>query len=352
MVYQSNLTGAYDVRADFDPRYGVWMLIRLVCPDGGKPKWKPLFESGIGPYGKIITFGQDQEAAENAAEKCRRSLGFNVDFERLHECGTTSQSLKISKAVVSRKRLKEEEALMHREAIRRHEKDLRIPEEKISVPPKLQKYRDEIISKTREMPYLRTMMVGMGGSRRVFTSDDGVCWDAAFYGYTLQESKIAYRAEISEGFGISSLNNWSTTKAKIRRMLLPRVNQLLMLASVRKMLDEALAEGKRALVLNNFVFWYEPDGNVGWEVKEVGAPKGHGDDAATWEAGKIISKNHGRIVVLPYTKKNGEYVDGYTKNSAGDGPALPRHPNEYVEIGFHRLEGDAMIKLMGELPYE
>ncbi|CHK89876.1 Uncharacterised protein [Salmonella enterica subsp. enterica serovar Typhi] len=71
-----------------------------------------------------------------------------------------------------------------------------------------------------------------------------------------------------------------------------------------------------------------------------------------WKEGTIISKNHGRIVVLPYTKENGEHVRGYTKNAPNDGNALPRHKNEYVELPFEVLEGDLMIGLLGELNYE
>jgi hypothetical protein len=121
---------------------------------------------------------------------------------------------------------------------------------------------------------------------------------------------------------------------------------------VRRLLDEALAAGTQALVLGNFVFWYETQGQVGWIVKALGSSKASGEADVVWEAGRIVSKNHGRIVVLPYVKENGEHVTGYTKNVKGDGPALPRHPAQYVEIPFERLEGDAMIKLFGELPYE
>jgi hypothetical protein len=45
-------------------------------------------------------------------------------------------------------------------------------------------------------------------------------------------------------------------------------------------------------------------------------------------------------------------VTGHTKNSRADGPARPRHPSEYVEIPFERLDGDLMVGLHGELHYE
>ena len=347
-----NLTGAYDVRAKFDARSGVWMLKRLICPANGDPKWVTLFESGTGPYGRPMMFGQDRAAAEAAAEELRRSLRINLDLEKLRENGASPQSLKLSKAVVSRKRLDEEEDLMRSEAMKRHTTTPRIPIDALVIDPKSQVYRDEIISKTRAMPYLRTMMVGMLGTRAVVLSKDGVSWGAPWRRLSARESDILARAEISEGFGFGPRLNWSTTKAEIRQILLPRANRLLQLASVRRLLDEAQAEGIQAVVIGSYVFWYEMQGQIGWVVKQLGSSSGGDDGDAIWTAGKIISKNHGRIVVLPYVKETGEHVSGYTKNVAGDGPALPRHPTQYVEIPFEVLEGDAMIKLMGELPYE
>lgn len=347
----SNLTGAYDVRAAFDPRSGIWVLKRLICPTNGKPKWAPLFESGTGPYGRLVAFDHRADA-EKAAEELRRSLRINVDPEYLNQSGASSQTLKISKAVVSRKRLDEEEDMMRSEAIKRHASTPRVRVEALIIHPKAEPYRDEIISKTREMPYLRTMMVGLRANRAVVLSKDGVSWGEPWRVFNAQDASVAARAEISQGFGFGPRLNWATTKANIRRILLPRANQLLQVASVKRLLDEALAAGKRALVLGSFVFWYETHGEVGWTVKALGSSRASADGDTVWEAGKILSKNHGRIVVLPYIKESGEHVSGYTKNVAGDGPALPRHPTQYVEIPFDRLEGDAMIKLMGELPYE
>ncbi|MBU2894583.1 hypothetical protein KO495_14830 [Colwellia sp. D2M02] len=71
-----------------------------------------------------------------------------------------------------------------------------------------------------------------------------------------------------------------------------------------------------------------------------------------WRRGTILSKNHGRIVVLPYEKENGEFVQGHTKNAPHDGKAKPRHPKEYVNLPYEVLEDDLMIGLFGELKYE
>ena len=71
-----------------------------------------------------------------------------------------------------------------------------------------------------------------------------------------------------------------------------------------------------------------------------------------WLEGKIDSRNHGRLIILPYKKSNGDFVNGHTKNCPHDGPAKPRHSSQYVSLPFHVLEDDLMIGLFGELPYE
>src|SRR5277367_6409700 len=71
---KSSLVDAFDVRAKFDSRFGVWTLKRLVCQPNGNPKWLTMFDGGTGPYGRPMMFGQDRAAAEAAAEDARRSL--------------------------------------------------------------------------------------------------------------------------------------------------------------------------------------------------------------------------------------------------------------------------------------
>ncbi|WDM78321.1 hypothetical protein K6979_14265 [Xanthomonas cucurbitae] len=87
-------------------------------------------------------------------------------------------------------------------------------------------------------------------------------------------------------------------------------------------------------------------------MKELGSAKGSSDGEALWREGTIISQNHGRIVVLPYIKEDGVKVKGHTKNAPHEGRALPRHPDDIVEIPFAEIDGDLMIGLDGELFYE
>lgn len=79
--------------------------------------------------------------------------------------------------------------------------------------------------------------------------------------YAVSERSATYveRAKIANGFGFAATAHWGQTKARIREILLPRANQLLKLASVQRLLAEALASGQKVLVCNGIVFWYEED---------------------------------------------------------------------------------------------
>lgn len=135
-------------------------------------------------------------------------------------------------------------------------------------------------------------------------------------------------------------------------MLLPRAALLLQHASVQRILAEALARGQRVVVMGGFVFWYEEDGTPGWTVKSTGGESSGEEGNTLWFEGTILSKNHGRIVVLPYIRESGETVQGHTKNAPHDGTALPRHPDQYLTLPFEVLKGDLMFDLFGELQYE
>lgn len=120
----------------------------------------------------------------------------------------------------------------------------------------------------------------------------------------------------------------------------------------QKLLIEAKARGQRVVFVAGFVFWYEETGAPGGTVKTVSVDSASKSGETLWHEGTIISKNHSRIVVLPYIKENGQKVQSHTKNSSHEKKALPRHPDEYVEVPFEVLRGDRMIELFGGLPYE
>jgi hypothetical protein len=202
-----------------------------------------------------------------------------------------------------------------------------------------------------EFPYVTGVRVGDLHERTAMAKSYVGVWDLVAKGNLNKRVKFIERSKIASGFDLNPTEHWGEVKAKIRQVLLPRANQLLQLASVQRLLDEALARGERALVCNGVVFWYEPDGHVGWQVKSTDSGKPE-EGTTLWTEGTIVSANHGRLVILPFIKDNGERVKGHTRNAPGDGPSKPRHPSQYVEIPFKVLNSDLMIGLFGELPYE
>jgi len=345
----------YDTQPYFDFRFASWVILELVLKADGKLIWRYKIEPipDMNPaLGRMVTF-LDEEDATRAARDIRAALNLGRRVNVLAENGDISTHLRVSKAVVSFERHMEEEALMLLEAKRRHIKAPRSAEIDLDGDPA---YRSEILSLLSEMPYLRIVLVGERGGRALYRSQDGKAWTRVRGELTDRGTEIAARARIAQGFGLSPFDHWGRTKARIRAMLLPRANQLLQLASVRRLLDDALQNGERMLVIGQYAFWYESDGSVGWVVKEIAEPSikdgASAEGEAIWEAGTVLSKNHGRIIVLPFRKSNGEPVQGHTRNAAGDGPAKPRHQSEYLTMPFRRLHKDKMIGLFGELPYE
>lgn len=272
----------------------------------------------------------------------------NIDTLDISDFEKNSLKLKVEKAVTALSRKINEELLMLNEAIRRNHDHLRKDLASLVVPNDDESIKIELSKILAQTPYIKLARINK--CNVTLHLDKNNHWIQVLH--TSQTAKYCYREKIARGFGYSGTEHWGQTKAAIRSILLPRANQLLQLASVKRMLDEALANGHKVLVSGNFVFWFEEKDQVGWTIKEVKNSDSEKDSNILWVKGKILSKNHGRIVVLPYIKEKGEHIQGHTKNAPHDGIALPRHKNEYVELPFEVLSDDLMIGLFGELKYE
>lgn len=337
---------------EYRPLYERWFVEEMVLREGKSPLWRDRYVETPDGHVKADVF-EDLQAALRHVSELNRRLRADIPARLSDAIEIRSTELKADKAVQSRKRRLEEEMLMLAEARRRHTGTPRLDPSNLRLHPESEQYREEIGKVLAEMPYLRTVMIGRTNnrySRYLFYKKADDLWSRP-YPAGKMSAITAERAKISDGFDLNAQHHWGHVKARIRKLLLPRANQLLQLASVQRLLAEALARGERVLVSNGIVFWYEPDGNIGWLVKETSSTK-ESDGATVWKEGTILSVNHGRLVILPYIKENGEEVRGHTKNGPGDGKALPRHPDHYVEIPFSYYDGDLMIGLFGELPYE
>ncbi|WP_437881069.1 hypothetical protein [Pseudomonas sp. LRF_L74] len=325
----------------------VWHMFELQLKTDGKLGWYlRRDDEGRGGFGPITY--RDYEPAVAEARATNIQLANAVDGLGLPALQRESLRLKVQKALSAEERRLSEERLMLAEAIKRHAGDTRPRLEDLTIIGyTVADVRPELQAYLQRYPYVQFALAG----HWVFQREGEHTWKA-YTSYTGKAGLYCGRERIARGFGFSGTDHWGKTKAAIRDELLPRANKLLHLASVKRLLADALHRGQRVLIVGGFVFWYE-DGKVPqWVVKQVGAAGSAADGEALWWEGTILSKNHGRIVVLPYIKESGEKVQGHTKNAPHDGKALPRHPDDYVELPFEVLDGDLMYGLFGELNYE
>lgn len=322
----------------------VWILRGLkYSPERGL-KWWPHLEKNAQGRQTLVRF-------DSFADALRAADAFNDGVrERISEIDedeTTLQSLrlKVDKQLTSLRRRAQEERLMLNEAMQRH-KDSPKPTADTLVMRDHHHLKSDLLAALQITPYVNHVVVD-----RVLLSFHQGQW-CRQYVATAKTLEWGYREKIAAGFGLDGTAHWGRTKASIRQMLLPFASRLLQLDSVQALLAQARARGLRVVVLGAFVFWDEGGSIAHWVMKTAGGESESETGNAIWHEGTIISKNHGRIVVLPYIKENGEHVQGHTKNAPHDGKAIPRAPSDYLELPFEILDGDLMIGLFGELHYE
>ena len=326
-----------------EPRYGyrdMFEVKELILQRDWKLKWfHHLVDS------KPETFNDYYNGVQFVAQKNKNFVS-SLDLLDLDQNEITSLQLKVNKELTSKQRIVEEEQLMLQEAIKRNHSKPRLDKSLLKVEHEV--FRQPLFKILQETPYIS--LVSIPRHNRTLLREGEHDWT---YGTKSNQKmkQLFHRASIAEGFELRADAHWGKTKSTIRDLLLPRANQLLQHASVKKILDEALRSGQKVLVSGNFIFWYEGK-DLGWIVKVANESATYKKGHTLWDKGTILSTNHGRIVVLPFIKENGERVKGHTKNAPHDGAALPRHKDDWVELPFEVLHGDLMQGLFGELYYE
>lgn len=325
-----------------------WQLKALKLFPDSQVSWKRYFYDNGNGHARSAIFNSYEEAlaaADEFNQRTRERVAQAVADPVLQ----ASTILKVEKTLTAARRIRDEEELMEREAVKRNAHLPRPALQDIELLSNVDSLRQPLHQELVRAPYLE--MVALPNFNAYLRRTNDQKWEM-IGSLSPKLSQACLRELTARGFGFSGENHWGRTKAEIRSLLLPRANQLLQLASVRQMLAEARARGQRVLVCGGFVFWYEDDGQPRWVVKNTGGESTTEEGTTLWHEGTILSKNHGRIVVLPYIKEDGEQVQGHTKNAPHDGKALPRHRDQYVALPFEILEGDLMLGLFGELHYE
>lgn len=325
-----------------------WQLRALKLFPDSLLAWKRYFYDNGQGHARGSSFSTFAEAMI-AADAFNQTTAERIGTAVLDPVLQASVTLKVDKALTAARRIQDEEELMEREAIKRNAHLPRPAIRDLNLPSKMDSLREPLHEQLVRAPYLQ--VVAIPRFNACLRRTDDMEWEE-IGALTPKRSQICLREFTAKGFGLSAADHWGRTKAQIRALLLPRANQLLQLASVKQMLAEARMRGQRVLVCGGFVFWFEDDGQPRWVIKNTGGESNSEEGTTLWHEGTILSKNHGRIVVLPYIKENGERVQGHTKNAPHDGKALPRHRDQYVTLPFEILEGDLMIGLFGELHYE
>ncbi|ETI58083.1 hypothetical protein [Marinomonas profundimaris] len=329
-----------------NPGYFLMYELKLI---NDKLKWlHRSIESQKRPGHAKADVYDDYLVAAKIAKENSVSIAHIVNGLDISDIEKSSLTLKAEKALMVKKRLMDEEFLMLQEAKKLHSKrEFKKGDIKLNEPSDL--IEEELCKQLVDFPYLTVVCISQYGVILLKKESDGV-WVRAKK--NKKAALYAYKEKIAKGFGYSCYAHWGKTKSAIRKELLPRANELLQLASVKRLLADAERLGQKVLVVGEYVFWFEADNGIGWVIKESNGVPSESSANTLWQDGEIISKNHGRIVVLPYQKEDGTKVVGHTKNAPNDQKAKPRHPDEFLELPFEILDGDLMVGLFGELPYE
>ncbi|WP_339508248.1 hypothetical protein [Pseudomonas sp. RL_35y_Pfl2_P42] len=322
----------------------VWYMFNLKLKRDGKLDWylRSLTDSGPQSYDNLENALSDAKSTNIQLAEVFESLELPYEEKQ-------SVKLKVEKAIIAESRLMDEENWMLKEAINRHVLDPRPNAEDLLLQPGLEDLREPLHKVLQQFPYVQLVRFPRFAITLIRKDDND--WTTRAI-HNRKTALYCAREKIARGFDLAGSNHWGKTKAAIRSTLLPRANQLLQDVGFKMMLDDALRRGQRVVVCGGFVFWYEENNSVGWLIKQVGESSPGKEGHTLWKEGKIFSKNHGRLVILPYIKENGEFVQGHTKNSSHDGKAKLRHPDHYVELPFEVLDGDLMYDLFGKMKYE
>jgi hypothetical protein len=277
----------------YRPLFDNWLMQELVEQGDKAPIWRDRRVPTENGHVRGDVY-PDRETAQTAAAT-NQTLLDALQRARWMLRGNVRSSLESQRICNPRERLRDEEELMLAEARRRHPSDPRPDPSAIVLPAESAPCRQQLSEQLSDMPYLTVVIVTVRKTDRswhrsiLYLSHDNK-WSKPYIAGERSAAK-AMRARIANGFGFSAEDHWGKTKAKIRQILLPRANQLLQLASVQRMLAEALANGQKVLVSNGIVFWYEEDGSIGWQVKQTTSTK-ESEGSTLWKEGTIRSINH------------------------------------------------------------
>lgn len=184
-------------------------------------------------------------------------------------------------------------------------------------------------------PYLRHVLTNFGEFLRLWTSRDGLIWQEwGSYEKWDRKRQVASRARATDAFGESPFEHWGKVRGRLLERLKSPELDLLHREDVIARLAEARSRGIDFVVIGIVGFIWDAEAGE-WQRRDVERPDtvgGREQVSTLWREGRIVSNNHGRIIVLPFIKQDGSKVEGHTRNAPFLGPAEPRAVP--VEIPF------------------
>jgi hypothetical protein len=262
-----------------------WMIYDYKLKTDGTLKWYRSYTETENGHVKAIVY-DDYTEAKNRTLRDNVLLISNINSLQVSEEIKQSLRLKVEKAIDCKSRLQNEELLMLQEAVKRNENAPRPKYNELIIPTLYSEpVRKLLFEDLNRTPYVQPVLINRHGIILLKKSDND--WSKAIR-INKKSATLTFREKIAGGFGLNASDNWRTTKAIIRKKLLPRANELLQLSSVKRMLDSALLYGQKVLVAGDFVFWFEEGSSVGWMIKEASDSERSKLGHTLWKEGTII----------------------------------------------------------------
>lgn len=211
-----------DSKRDHDPILAIWpsyrplfqryLMMELVATEEGGVRWRDRRIPNERGFVRM-DHHPNLESAMSAAEALNPTLVGALAARNLPEVDRVSLGLKVQKALQSRKRLDEEEALMLAEAVRRHRETPRQAPDQLKLHTEAEPYREALALELDTYPYLRMAFVHTAGRSVVLYRDANDLWSKPYYAGE-KSAVSAMRARIANGFKFHQDQHWGRVKAQ------------------------------------------------------------------------------------------------------------------------------------------
>jgi hypothetical protein len=207
----------------YRPLHERWYMQELVdkgeLPPTWRERWRPDENDEV-----FADHYPDRMSAVVAANALNPTLRQALAARDVEPVVKRSLELKIDKALQSKQRLQDEEALMLAEALHRHAADERPDTASLKLVPESELYRNDLAEQLATMPYLWLAKVGRSNSRwaqhLLYRGPDGV-WSKPYVAGE-KAAITAERAKIANGFNLSADAHWGNQRLKSARSFSPR----------------------------------------------------------------------------------------------------------------------------------